>query len=131
MGRTGRRLLSVLTDSGRLRMKKLLAVSVIILMILWQGVLYADCQGKCGDANNDWSVGVSDAINLLNYVFIIGSTPPRPVYACGDANGDCKVNLSDALYIINYVFIIGSPPPGDCCAGAWEGQGGDCCPFIS
>jgi hypothetical protein len=48
---------------------------------------------------------------------------------CGDSNGDCQVNISDAVYIINYVFILGSPPPGECCAGGWEGQGGDCCPF--
>jgi hypothetical protein len=91
---------------------------------------YVSCQGGlCGDANEDASVGLSDAIFLINYVFIPGSPQPGYVLACGDANGDCSVNLSDAVYLINYVFVIGAPPPGDCCAGGWEGQGGDCCPF--
>jgi hypothetical protein len=94
-------------------MKKLFALSMIILMILCQGVLYADCQGRCGDANQDGSVGDSDVIYIINYVFIPGSPPPRPVLACGDANGDCRINISDVIYLINYVFILGGPPPGE------------------
>ncbi|NIR63755.1 MAG: hypothetical protein GWO41_00495 [candidate division Zixibacteria bacterium] len=85
------------------------------------------CHGLCGDANSDGAPGVvSDAVWIINYVFIGGSVP-QPVLACGDANGDCFVNVSDAVFMINYVFI-GGPPPGDCCPGGWEGQGGDCCP---
>jgi hypothetical protein len=85
------------------------------------------CEGRCGDANADASVNVSDAVYIINYVFITGSPEPLPVKACGDANSDASVNVSDAVYIINYVFIIGSPAPGDCNLGSWPG--GDCCPF--
>ncbi|MBD3381693.1 MAG: hypothetical protein GF404_05785, partial [candidate division Zixibacteria bacterium] len=45
------------------------------------------CQGLCGDANNDSSVDVSDAVYIINYAFA-GGSPPQPVIACGDANSD-------------------------------------------
>ena len=86
------------------------------------------CQGKCGDANSDDAVGVSDAIWIINYVFIGGGVP-QPVLACGDANGDCYVNISDAVWILRYVFQ-GGDSPGECCLDNWEGQGGNCCPFF-
>ena len=87
------------------------------------------CQGRCGDANEDGSVNVSDAVYVINYVFITGSPEPKPVKACGDANGDASVNVSDAVYVINYVFITGSPSPGDCAIGAPAWGGLDCCEF--
>jgi hypothetical protein len=87
------------------------------------------CQGRCGDANEDGSVNVSDAVYVINYVFITGSPVPQPVKACGDANGDASVNVSDAVYVINYVFIVGSPSPGDCAIGAPAWGGLDCCAF--
>jgi hypothetical protein len=62
----------------------------------------------CGDANNDDDVNVSDAVWIINYVFI-GGDPPDPL-ASGEANCDGGVNVSDAVYIINYVFIGGTPP---------------------
>ena len=66
------------------------------------------CQGKCGDANNDSAVNVSDAVHIINYVFI-GGDPPEP-YQAGDTNCDAAVNVSDAVWIINYVFIGGYNP---------------------
>ncbi len=85
------------------------------------------CQGKCGDANNDGSVNVSDAVYIINFVFV-GGNPPQPIQACGDANSDAAVNVSDAVYIINFVFVGGNAP-GACSPGSWTGNGGDCCPF--
>ncbi len=85
------------------------------------------CQGLCGDANDDQAVNVSDAVWIINYVFI-GGAEPEPVLACGDANGDGAVNVSDAVWVINYVFI-GGAAPGDCAPGSWDGNGGDCCAF--
>ncbi len=88
-----------------------------------------DCQGSCGDANSDGGVNVSDAVWIINYVFVSGSPEPLPVRACGDANADGGVNVSDAVWVINFVFVSGSPPPGTCAPGApnWAGQ--DCCPY--
>ena len=67
----------------------------------------------CGDANSDETVNVSDAVYIINYVFV-GGNPPDPLCK-GEANGDGKVNVSDAVYIINYVFVGGQPPVDDCC----------------
>jgi hypothetical protein len=81
----------------------------------------------CGDANGDLNVNVSDAVFIINYVFV-GGDPPSPL-ACGDANEDCSVGVSDAVWIINYVFV-GGPPPDDCCPGNPGWVDGDCGPFV-
>jgi hypothetical protein len=65
----------------------------------------------CGDANGDETVNVSDAVYIINYVFVSGD-PPDP-YEAGDCNCDAIVNVSDAVWIINYVFV-GGPEPCDC-----------------
>ncbi len=68
----------------------------------------------CGDVNDDGLINVSDAVFIINYVFL-GSSAPDPL-CIGDANGDDTINVSDAVYLINYIFIPGSPAPvGDCC----------------
>jgi len=67
----------------------------------------------CGDANGDESINVSDAVHIINYIFIPGSPVPDPLLAA-EVNCDGQVNVSDAVYIINFVFIGGSPAPCDC-----------------
>jgi sugar lactone lactonase YvrE len=59
------------------------------------------CEYICGDASADGTVNVSDAVLIINYVFI-GGDPPDPLEA-GDVNCSADVNVSDAVYIINYV----------------------------
>ncbi len=72
-----------------------------------------DCDCIPGDANNDGSVNVGDAVYMINFVFNGGPAPiPYPICS-GDANCDCQANVGDAVYIINYVFKAG-PPPCDC-----------------
>ncbi|NIP43533.1 MAG: hypothetical protein GWN61_17265, partial [candidate division Zixibacteria bacterium] len=61
-----------------------------------------------GDANCDCVVNVSDAVYIINYVFIGGNPPCFCIH--GDTNCDGSVNVSDAVYIINYVFIGGNNP---------------------
>ncbi len=65
-----------------------------------------------GDANADGAVNVSDAVHIINYVFV-GGLPPATQCA-GDANNDGLINVSDAVFIINYVFVSGSPEPVSC-----------------
>ncbi|HER00368.1 MAG TPA: hypothetical protein ENO22_13590 [candidate division Zixibacteria bacterium] len=62
----------------------------------------------CGDANGDFAVNVSDAVYIINYVFI-GGNPPEPS-EIGDVNCDSFVNVSDAVWIVNYVFVAGYAP---------------------
>jgi hypothetical protein len=72
------------------------------------GISSGSCCSLAGDANNDNAVNVSDAVYIINYVFI-GGLPPYCMQE-GDANADNSVNVSDAVYIINYVFIEGPAP---------------------
>jgi hypothetical protein len=62
----------------------------------------------CGDANGDHIVNVSDAVAIINYVFVSGD-PPDPIES-GDCNCDDLCNVSDAVWIINYVFVGGNDP---------------------
>jgi len=62
----------------------------------------------CGDANSDKVADVSDAVSIINYVFV-GGNPPQP-YQAGDANCDGPVDVSDAVWIISYVFTGGNRP---------------------
>lgn len=62
----------------------------------------------CGNLNGDASVNISDAIYLINYIFL-GGDPPDPL-ECGNVNCDTKVNITDAVYIIMFVFSGGHEP---------------------
>jgi hypothetical protein len=68
------------------------------------------CDCRPGDANNDGSKNVGDAVYLISYVFKGGAAPVPYPKCSGDANGDCAVNVGDAVYMISYVFKGGSPP---------------------
>jgi len=63
-----------------------------------------------GDVNHDFKIDVSDALYIINNVFI-GGPDPIPYFYLGDANCDASVDVSDAVWIINYVFVGGDPPP--------------------
>ncbi len=82
------------------------------------------CDGRCGDANYDGSVNISDAVYIINYVFL-GGGPPEPRLACGDTNQDAGLNISDAVYLLLYIFS-GGGAPSDCHPDFWEE---DCCPY--
>jgi Dockerin type I domain len=78
------------------------------LYVSAQGGIHKIAQYVCGDANSDWLVNVSDAVYIINYVFVGGNAPEPP--ASGDANCDGTCNVSDAVWIINYVFVGGNAP---------------------
>jgi hypothetical protein len=71
-------------------------------------VIVTENPGLCGDANSDGNVNVSDAVHIINFIFI-GGDPPDPMDN-GNVNCDGSVNISDAVWIINYVFIGGAEP---------------------
>lgn len=67
----------------------------------------------CGDADGNSSIGIGDAVFIVDYVFRSG---PSSVPVCaGDANGDGHVNIGDAVHIVRYIFSNGPPPEQDCC----------------
>ncbi|MBD3219365.1 MAG: hypothetical protein GF310_13920 [candidate division Zixibacteria bacterium] len=63
---------------------------------------------NCGDTNSDSYINVSDAVIIINYVFVSGAAPDP--YESGDVNCEGNVNISDAVWIINYIFIGSSMP---------------------
>lgn len=76
-------------------------------------VRVSDCQ--CGDANDDGTINISDAVFLIAYIFASGSAPgpcecSGTGKALGDANGNYAINISDAVYLISYIFGGGLPP---------------------
>ncbi len=75
----------------------------------WFGVIRGSEEFLRGDANGDWTIGIGDAIYILNYLFK-GDPAPVP-YEAGDADCDGTVTLGDAVYLLNYLFKNG-PPPG-------------------
>jgi hypothetical protein len=63
----------------------------------------------CGDANSDNEVNVSDAVYIINYIFIPGSPAPDPIES-GEVNCDGSLNISDAMWLILYIFQDGNDP---------------------
>jgi hypothetical protein len=78
------------------------------------GFLVYTLGNRCGDANNDASFNIGDAVYLIGYIFK-GGSPPMPAECNGDANADGRINVGDAVFAINYVFRGGPPPPFTCC----------------
>lgn len=64
----------------------------------------AGCCVTPGDANNNGSTNIADAIYIINRVFGSPAGPAPPCCEEGDANGNGTVNIADAIYIINRVF---------------------------
>jgi Dockerin type I domain len=62
----------------------------------------------CGDANSDGTINVTDAVYIINYIFI-GGEAPYPLEN-PEVNCDGAVNVSDAVWIINYIFVGGNAP---------------------
>jgi hypothetical protein len=62
-----------------------------------------------GDCNEDGTVDISDAVCILGWLFLGGSTPG--CLAAANANGDDAVNISDPLWILQHLFSGGPPPP--------------------
>jgi hypothetical protein len=63
---------------------------------------------KCGDANADGKITVSDVVYLVNYLFKGG--PAAKPYEAGEANCDGKTTVSDVVYLVNYLFKGGPLP---------------------
>ncbi|MBI4601969.1 MAG: IPT/TIG domain-containing protein [Planctomycetes bacterium] len=64
-----------------------------------------------GNVNGDASRDISDAIWLLNWLFIGGPPPP-----CGDVariNPDLREDLSDAVFLLDFLFKGGPAPSPD------------------
>ena len=73
-----------------------------------------------GDVDGTGTVALTDAIRILNRLFLAG-----PAFACaaaGDANGNGAHEITDAIYLLNHLFVAGpalpAPFPECGCAAA-------------
>lgn len=62
-----------------------------------------------GDSDGDGAPSVSDAIQILGWLFLEECAPGCPDSA--DANDDQGVDISDPLYVLFFLFAGGEPPP--------------------
>jgi hypothetical protein len=69
-----------------------------------------------GDCDTSGDGEITDAIFLLNFLFL-GGNAPGCADAC-DANDDGELNITDASFLLNFLFLGGPPPPppgaGEC-----------------
>lgn len=62
-----------------------------------------------GDCEPDFRLNITDAVRLLNYLFINPAEPPC-LAAC-DADGSTKLNITDGVYLLSFLFLGGPAPP--------------------
>ncbi len=63
-----------------------------------------------GDADNNGTITISDAVYMITYIFA-GGPLPKPTFLNGDADGNGINTISDAVYLITYIFGGGPEPP--------------------
>jgi hypothetical protein len=94
------------------------------------------------DSNGDGTTDLSDAVHLLQHLFVGGPAPVCPAHA--DANGDGTTDLSDAIHLLSFLFLGGDPPAAHAscrtavhcasrewtvkCYGHWSCACGECRP---
>ena len=78
-----------------------------------------------GDANGDMKLDLSDAVALLNSLFL-GAMPPGCQDAA-DTNDDGKLDLSDAISTLNFLFLGGPAPAGGACSSDTTEDNLYCC----
>ena len=62
-----------------------------------------------GDCSPDLTLNLTDAVLVLNYLFI-GSAEPSCLAAC-DSDGTGVLNITDGIYLLAYLFLGGPEPP--------------------
>ncbi len=73
-----------------------------------------------GDVDSSGLIDLTDAVQILNYLFQGGARPG--CMEAADVNNDTEVNLTDSVFLLTYLFLGGEPPttPGP------PGFGGGC-----
>lgn len=62
-----------------------------------------------GDFDIDGSLNISDAVQMLGYLFLAG--PPAPCADAADVDDSGALNIADAVTLLQYLFAAGAPPP--------------------
>jgi uncharacterized protein (TIGR02145 family) len=108
-------------------------ISIILFILLCLGSTIAQAEYICGDNNGDGDVNISDAVYMINYVFIFGSPAPDP-NCCGvpcggtvtdyDGNFYRTVRIGDQCWMMDNLKVThyrnGDPIPNVTDAGEWN-----------
>lgn len=62
-----------------------------------------------GDVDDSGRLNITDAITVLNWLFLGSATPGCPDAADADDNG--RNNITDAIQLLQFLFLGGPPPP--------------------
>jgi hypothetical protein len=62
-----------------------------------------------GDVNEDSSLGLTDALAILNSLFLGAGGPVCPDAA--DVDDDGQLLITDAVTLLNFLFLVGHQPP--------------------
>lgn len=63
-----------------------------------------------GDGTGDQHVAMSDAIHLLEWLYVPGGEEPACMDAA-DANDDGGIGMSDVLFTVRFLYLPGAPEP--------------------
>jgi hypothetical protein len=63
-----------------------------------------------GDANGDSTLAMSDAIDVIRFLYVPGAASP-PCMDASDTNDDGEIVMSDPLYLLRYLYVPGQPAP--------------------
>ena len=79
-----------------------------------------------GDGNDDGTIDLTDAITILNYLFLGGEAPG--CLDAADSDDDEEIQLTDGIYTLSFLFSGGVPPPAPWpgCGEDLAGEGLDC-----
>ncbi|MFQ5653620.1 MAG: hypothetical protein ACE5GW_02680 [Planctomycetota bacterium] len=77
------------------------SIPLLVAAFALLGVLAAPQQAMANDCNADGSFDISDVVFLLNYLFVMGPTPP--ILANCNCNGG-GVDISDAICMLVILF---------------------------
>jgi mono/diheme cytochrome c family protein len=78
------------------------------LFLLPGGLLAREPVLLRGDVDRNGVVEITDAVDILNYLFLGGSAPPCTALA--DISGDHTLDLTDPIALLTYLFLGGSVP---------------------
>ena len=62
-----------------------------------------------GDFDTDGSLSITDAIALLNFLFL--GNPDSSCSQAGDANRDGRVDITDGISLLGFLFLGQEGPP--------------------
>jgi hypothetical protein len=82
---------------------KSVAVAAAVSLMGAVEALEAAPEPRRGDVDEDGAVTITDAINLLGFLFLSGPAPPCDPVA--DASDDGEVNITDPVRILNFLFL--------------------------